>query len=218
MDSLYGDATRRCCACRSAPQPRLPHYDQAMLLREMQLFPDWLLGEHLGWCWMTVRRRDAERRIRLLVDNALAQPVVCVHRDFLSRNLMVVDGDNPGVIDFQDAVAGPLSYDLRRCCATVTCVGRRIRSMPGLLITMRRRAARPDRRCRFGDLSHLVRPDGVQRHLKAAGIFARLNHRDGKPGYLADIPARLATSSRSASAGRKSRPGRLRRRARPARM
>ncbi|HPE80235.1 MAG TPA: phosphotransferase [Gammaproteobacteria bacterium] len=193
VDSLYGDATRALLRLQvGAPTEGLPHYDRAMLLREMQLFPDWLLGEHLGLVLDDGEGVMLSDAFDALVDNALAQPVVCVHRDFHSRNLMVVDDDNPGVIDFQDAVAGPLSYDLVSLLRD--CYVRWPADQVDAWVADYHAAARGAGLT--GDVdaaTFLTWFDlmGVQRHLKAAGIFARLNHRDGKPGYLADIPRTL---------------------------
>lgn len=193
VDSLYGDAARALLRLQvGAPTEGLPHYDRAMLLREMQLFPEWLLGRHLELELSGPEAGMLAQTFELLVDNALAQPVVCVHRDFHSRNLMVVDDGNPGVIDFQDAVAGPLSYDLvslLRDCYVRWPAGQ-VDAWVGDYFEAARRAGLT------GDVdsaTFLAWFDlmGVQRHLKAAGIFARLNHRDGKPGYLADIPRTL---------------------------
>lgn len=193
VDALYRDAIQAMLKMQvEVPVDGLPPYDRALLEREMRLFDDWLLQRHLGIDLDRSTRRMLDVAKEALVANALAQPVVCVHRDYHSRNLMVVDGFNPGIIDFQDAVAGPVSYDLvsllRDCyvrwedarvdawveayCESAHAAGllRGISSSQFL--------------CWF-DLM------GVQRHLKAAGIFARLNHRDGKPGYLADIPRTL---------------------------
>ena len=193
VDSLYGDATRALLRLQvGSPTEGLPHYDRAMLLREMQLFPDWLLGEHLGLVLDDGEGVMLSDAFDALVDNALAQPVVCVHRDFHSRNLMVVDDDNPGVIDFQDAVAGPLSYDLVSLLRD--CYVRWPADQVDAWVADYHAAARGAGLT--GDVdaaTFLTWFDlmGVQRHLKAAGIFARLNHRDGKPGYLADIPRTL---------------------------
>ncbi len=190
VDRLYGDALDALFLMQhSVLIEDLPRYDRALLLREMELFPQWLLERHLGLAIGDEERDMLGQVFELLVDNALDQPVVCVHRDYHSRNLMVVGERNPGVIDFQDAVAGPLTYDLvsllRDCYVrwprqqVDTWLERyheRLGGEGGDWPTFRRWFDRM----------------GVQRHLKAAGIFARLNHRDGKPGYLADIPRTLA--------------------------
>jgi aminoglycoside/choline kinase family phosphotransferase len=194
VESLYADATDALLRLQlNAPVAGLPPYDRAMLLRELQLFPDWLLGKHLGLVLDADAQEMLETAFECLVGNALAQPVVCVHRDYHSRNLMLLDVDNPGVIDFQDAVAGPVTYDLvsllRDCYVrwppeqVDSWVGDyyRAASSAGIL-------GETDE-ATFREWFDLM---GVQRQLKAAGIFARLNHRDGKPGYLADIPRTLA--------------------------
>ncbi len=113
VDRLYGDAMQALLTLQQkAPTAGLPPYDRALLMREMQLFPDWLLERHLGLTLTEGERQMLDETFELLVESALEQPVVCVHRDFHSRNLMVVDDNNPGIIDFQDAVAGPITYDL----------------------------------------------------------------------------------------------------------
>lgn len=170
----------------------LPPYDERLLRTEMRLFPDWLLTRHLGLeLDETVTAMLAFAADRL-VANALEQPQVFVHRDYHSRNLMVCEGANPGILDFQDAVHGPLTYDLvsllRDCYVTWPP-----EQVLGWARDFRRGAAAAgldtgaDERqfLRWFDLM------GVQRHLKASGIFARLWHRDGKPGYLPDVPRTL---------------------------
>jgi aminoglycoside/choline kinase family phosphotransferase len=193
VESLYADATAALLRLQTAaPMTGLPPYDRALLLREMQLFPDWLLVRHLAL------EIDADERVMLdevfenLIENALAQPVVCVHRDYHSRNLMRVQSGNPGVIDFQDAVAGPVTYDLvsllRDCY--VRWPGERVDAWVAEYYWAAHAAGLLEGVDEAGFLEWFDLM-GVQRHLKAAGIFARLNHRDGKPGYLADIPRTL---------------------------
>jgi len=192
-DELYADAMGALLRLQTGtPVAGLPAYDEALLRREMQLFPDWLLRRHLSLEADTRQREALDVAFDRLVANALAQPVVCVHRDFHSRNLMRLGADNPGVIDFQDAVAGPVTYDLvslLRDCYVRWPLARVEAWATGYLGAAQ-------------SAGHLLGIDeqrflewfdlmGVQRHLKAAGIFARLNHRDGKPGYLADIPRTL---------------------------
>jgi len=193
VDALYGDATAALLRLQArAPTQGLPPYDRAMLWREMQLFPDWLLGRHLGITPDDGERRMLEAAFEALIESALAQPVVCVHRDYHSRNLMVVEQDNPGVIDFQDAVAGPVTYDLVSLLRD--CYIRWPAARVDAWVEGYHRAAREAGVLDGIDAATFLRwfdLMGVQRHLKAAGIFARLNHRDGKPGYLADIPRTL---------------------------
>lgn len=185
-DRLYGDAIDALVTLQQAGVWGLPPYDEALLRRELQLFPDWLLERHLGLVLSDEERRMLDETSDLLVESALEQPVVCVHRDYHSRNLMVVDAGNPGIIDFQDAVAGPITYDLvslLRDCYIRWPAERVELWMQGF-----------HDRIGGSDLAQFRRwfdRMGVQRHLKAAGIFARLNHRDGKSGYLADIPRTL---------------------------
>ena len=198
VERLYGDALAALAAiqiCRPESGV-LPPYDRQLLMTEMQLFRDWLVGTHLG-----IELSDADARMLAatfdrLADNALAQPQVVVHRDYHSRNLMITESNNPGIIDFQDAVIGPVTYDLvsllRDCY--IRWPRERIEEwalgyqdlalQSGIL---REEHEDPKQFLRWFDLM------GVQRHLKAAGIFARLNHRDGKPGYLGDIPRTLGS-------------------------
>ncbi len=167
----------------------LPPYDRAQLLREMALFSDWLVDHHLE---LAVPRPMLDAAFDLLADNSLAQPQVFVHRDYHSRNLMVCPDDNPGILDFQDAMRGAVTYDLvsllRDCYVTWPAD-----QVDGWLRTYRERASAAGvpvgtDETQFRRWFDLM---GVQRHLKAAGIFARLWHRDGKPGYLGDVPRTL---------------------------
>lgn len=172
-------------------QSRLPPYDVALLDYELALFHDWLCGTHIGLRFDAADEMRWRDTCSLLIRNSLDQPRVFVHRDYHSRNLMVTDDNNPGMLDFQDAVEGPLSYDLvsllKDCY--VRWPAERVHAWAvefytGLSDDMRARVDR-DRFLRHFELT------GVQRHLKAAGIFARLNHRDGKAAYLRDIPRTL---------------------------
>ena len=189
-DTLYGAALAELHRIQSTPAEPLPPYDEPLLRNELALFTDWLLGEHLGQDPEPARQRLAPV-FQALVDNALAQPQTFVHRDYHSRNLMVA-GNRPGVIDYQDAVRGPLTYDLvsllRDCY--IRWPESRVRHWAldfrnNLASAYRPETISDEQFLRWFDLM------GIQRHLKAAGIFCRLNHRDGKPGYLADIPRTL---------------------------
>jgi len=193
--ALYSDAIAalvRIQARGAAHAGDLPPYDEKLLRFEMSLFPDWLLGRHLGLSLQGDAARELAAAFDLLATNALEQPRVFVHRDYHSRNLMVCPGDNPGILDFQDAVHGPLTYDLvsllRDCYiawpqeqVVTWALDYRRQSAAAGLETGRDEA----QFLRWFDLM------GVQRHLKASGIFARLWHRDGKPGYLPDVPRTL---------------------------
>jgi aminoglycoside/choline kinase family phosphotransferase len=173
-------------------QDSLPPYDERLLRFELSLFHDWLCIKHLGLSFGEDEERAWQRTCDLLVANALDQPQVFVHRDYHSRNLMVTATDNPGIIDFQDAVEGPLTYDLvslLKDCYIKWPQERVVRwaldFYDGLDEGTRTRVDEDAFR-RYFELM------GVQRHLKAAGIFARLCHRDGKQGFLADIPRTLS--------------------------
>jgi len=195
VDRLYGDALAALMMLQAGTyrEPEfLPAYSRQLLLDEMALFADWLLVKHLGIVLTEGQKRAIEGVYQVLVVNALEQPSVWVHRDFHSRNLMATSVRNPGILDFQDAVLGPVTYDLvsllKDCYIDwpreqVTSWVRDYHQLSresGLQLTEDSQEF-----LRWFDLM------GVQRHLKAAGIFARLYHRDGKPGYLADIPRTL---------------------------
>ncbi len=173
---------------RFADTRGLPEYDRALLRRELDLFPHWYLGEHRGLDLEgdTAGRLDAV--FETLIESALAQPRVFVHRDFMPRNLMVSD-PNPGVIDFQDAVAGPISYDLISLFKDAFLSWPEASVLEWLRDYHRRAAAAglpvP---AAFDDLLRWCDLMGAQRHLKVIGIFARIRHRDGKPKYLEDAP------------------------------
>jgi len=156
------------------------------------LFTDWLLGRHLGLELSPKESQALARAFDTLVANALGQPQVFVHRDYHSRNLMVCEAHNPGILDFQDAVRGALTYDLvsllRDCYVAwpQPQVERWALQFRRLALAAGLQAGRDDAEfLRWFDLM------GIQRHLKASGIFARLWHRDGKPGYLPDVPRTL---------------------------
>ncbi len=196
VDRLYADALAALVVIQGCG-PRndtLPPYDRNLLMTEMALFRDWLLGRHLGMELKEEQQRALEDTFKLLADNALEQPQVCVHRDYHSRNLMVTGRNNPGILDFQDAVVGPVTYDLVSLLRDCYIAWPRERVEDWALgyqeLAMQSGILRPEHKdgeqfLRWFDLM------GVQRHLKASGIFARLMHRDGKAGYLKDIPRTL---------------------------
>jgi len=200
VDTLYDDAMAALASMQAGCAPRvaeLPAYDAELLRREMELFPEWFMRRHLDIDIDAPTRRVLDAAFERLIESALAQPRVFVHRDYHSRNLMTTIGEarlggNPGVLDFQDAVYGPITYDLvsllRDCyiawpaekvSAWASAYRQRAESK-GLMSPVDEATWQ-----RWFDLM------GVQRHLKAIGIFARLWHRDGKPGYLGDIPRTL---------------------------
>ncbi|RON76840.1 aminoglycoside phosphotransferase family protein [Pseudomonas fluorescens] len=188
-DALFGDALQALLAFQQLPMVApLPSYDVALLRRELELFPEWYVKRELGVEFDSTQQQQWQQVSDLLIDSALAQPKVLVHRDYMPRNLMLSE-PNPGVLDFQDAVYGPVTYD-------VTCLFKdaflswpeeRVR---GWLQSYWQQASalnipvQPD----FEDFLRASDLMGVQRHLKVIGIFARICHRDGKPRYLADVP------------------------------
>jgi len=193
--ALYADALQALSVLQrrgAVFQSHLPPYDDDLLRFELSLFHDWLCEKHIGINFSDDDERHWAEVSDLLVSNALDQPQVFVHRDFHSRNLMVTEHDSPGILDFQDAVEGPLTYDLvsllKDCYVQwpqqkVADLARSFYAMSDAPI---RQQVDEKQFMRYFEMM------GVQRHLKAAGIFARLNHRDGKPGYMADVPRTLS--------------------------
>jgi aminoglycoside/choline kinase family phosphotransferase len=187
-----GPASGGTAAADTGADRFLPDYDEALLNRELELFREWYLGRHRGLRLTPPHRRVLDRTFEFLTRSALEQPRVWVHRDFHARNLLVTDVNNPGILDFQDAVLGPVSYDLvsllRDCY--ISWPRERVEDWAKGYHELARQSGIPvgaddGRFLRWFDLM------GVQRHLKATGIFARLRHRDGKPGYLGEIPRTL---------------------------
>jgi aminoglycoside/choline kinase family phosphotransferase len=195
-ERLYADATEtlvRIQAGGADASLRLPPYDAAFLAREIRLFPEWFLERHLGIAVdAAVEALVADVSARL-VAAAVEQPQVFVHRDYHSRNLMVTPERNPGVLDFQDAMRGPIAYDLVSLLKDCYVVWPRERVLDWLRGYRRRaRAAGLAVGAHEAEFLRWFDLVGLQRHLKVLGIFARLWYRDGKPGYLADLPAVLA--------------------------
>jgi aminoglycoside/choline kinase family phosphotransferase len=194
-DPLYADAISalvRIQARGDEASRTLPPYDEKLLRFEMSLFPDWLLQRHLQLELSAQESRVLDDAMDALVANALEQPQAFVHRDYHSRNLMVCPGANPGILDFQDAVRGGLTYDLVSLFRDSYIAWPQERVV-GWALEFRREAQAAGLATGHDDAQFLRWFDlmGVQRHLKVGGIFARLWHRDGKPGYLADIPRTL---------------------------
>ncbi|AOV16416.1 aminoglycoside phosphotransferase [Acidihalobacter aeolianus] len=193
VDALYGDALDALVRIAAADSAGLPDYDHALLAREMALFPDWLLDRHLGLTLDGAQRTTLDAVCEALIASALAQPQIFVHRDYHARNLMLTEEHNPGVLDYQDAVRGPLAYDLVSLVrdAYLSWPEARVR---GWALAYRDRAVAAGLCAPTADDDFLRAFDlmGVQRQLKVLGIFARLWHRDGKPGYLSDLPRVLA--------------------------
>jgi aminoglycoside/choline kinase family phosphotransferase len=189
-DKLYTDAMTALLAIQQhADDKGLPAFNAHRLLEEMHLFSDWLLGKHLDICLSANEQKALDETFQFLIDNALEQPQVFVHRDYHSRNLMVTGSNNPGIIDFQDAVTGPLTYDLVSLLKDCYIKWPRERINRWAAAFYRQLPG-----CRLDNTQFFLAFDlmGVQRHLKASGIFARLYHRDGKAGFLRDIPRTLS--------------------------
>jgi aminoglycoside/choline kinase family phosphotransferase len=194
-DGMYGDALKALADIQVKGRDgaaELAPYDRAALLREMALLPEWFIAKHLALELSAEEKAVIEATFEFLVTEALAQPVVFVHRDYHSRNLMVTRENNPGVIDFQDALAGPVGYDL------VSLLKDCYISWPRARVEQWVSRYRDELLKRGGPGGSSAREFlrwfdliGVQRHLKVLGIFARLWYRDGKSGYLNDLPLTL---------------------------
>jgi aminoglycoside/choline kinase family phosphotransferase len=191
--TLYGDAIDALLRWQLASRAgELPPYDEALLRRELQLFPEWYLGRHLGAKLDAKQQGDLEAVFAALVRSALAQPAVYVHRDYMPRNLMVCE-PNPGVLDFQDAVHGPITYDVVSLMrdAFISWDEERVIDWTARYWEKAKRAGLPVD-ADFGEFWRAFEWMGLQRHLKVLGIFARINYRDGKPKYLEDTPRFIA--------------------------
>ena len=202
-DALMRDAVRALVQWQSrVPAAALPPYDETLLQRELALFPAWCVQREFGVVWTGAQRTSWQSLCRLLVDSALAQPLVAVHRDWMPRNLMVAD-PNPGILDFQDAVAGPVTYDvasLLRDAFLSWDEAREIDWAARWWDEARRAGVLPPEAF-GGDFAECWRAlewMGLQRHLKVMGIFCRLKHRDAKPRYAQDLPRFFAYATRVA--------------------
>jgi aminoglycoside/choline kinase family phosphotransferase len=191
-EPLYADAVDalvRMQSAGAAAATELPRYDRDLLMRELELFPEWFLGRHLSLPADEGERRLIGRTFEWLCDEALGQPVVLVHRDYHSRNLLVRPEGNPGIVDFQDAVLGPVTYDLVSLLKDCYVVWPRAQMLAWLdRYRAGAQAAGIDVGRNRDEFLRWFDRMGLQRHLKVLGIFARLWHRDGKPGYLGDLP------------------------------
>ncbi len=190
-DLLYREAIDALIEMQEkSTKANLPEYDRPLLLREMALFEDWLINEMLGIKLTSMEQGKLSSLKELLVINALGQKQVFVHRDYHSRNLMYLKMSNPGIIDYQDAVIGPISYDLvsllKDCY--IKWPLEKIEAWCEYYFE-KSTFTKGQRFDEFMKEFHLM---GVQRHLKASGIFARLKYRDGKANYIKDIPRTLS--------------------------
>jgi hypothetical protein len=187
---LYTDAIDALVVLQAQSQPDvLPEYDRALLLRELNLFPEWYVAKHRGATLNDLQAAQLKKVFDTLLANNLAQAQVYVHRDYHSRNLMVLPRGNPGILDFQDAVYGPITYDLVSLLrdAYIQWDEELVLDWAIRYWEKARRAGLPvppDVDSFYRDFEFM----GLQRHLKVLGIFARLYHRDGKAAYLNDIP------------------------------
>ncbi len=199
-DTLMRDAIAALVQWQSrADASGLPPYDDALLRRELALFPDWCVAREHGVDWSADQQRQWQATCDLLVASALAQPVVAVHRDYMPRNLMLAQ-PNPGILDFQDAVRGPISYDVASLLRDAFISWEEAQEIDWAVRYWEaaRRASLPvpdD----FGEFWRQLEWMGLQRHLKVLGIFCRLKHRDGKPKYSQDLPRFFAYAHKVAT-------------------
>jgi aminoglycoside/choline kinase family phosphotransferase len=198
--ALFADARAALVAWQLASREGvLPPYDEATLRREVALFPDWYIARHRGVELAPQERASLEAVIDRVIAANLAQPRVFVHRDFMPRNLMV-SAPNPGVLDFQDALHGPVSYDIACLYRDAYLSWDEDVVLDGTIryweLARSRGLPVP---ADFADFWRDVEWMGLQRHLKVAGIFARLAHRDDKAGYVEDTPRFLGYLHRTAS-------------------
>jgi aminoglycoside/choline kinase family phosphotransferase len=187
--ALFSDAIDALITWQLASKPGvLPPYDAALLQREIDLFPDWYVGKHLQTTFTDAQQKVFAATSKLLIDTALAQPKVYVHRDYMPRNLML-STPNPGVLDFQDAVYGPITYDVASLFRDAFVSWPEARELDWVIRYWERaRAAGLPVNADFGTFWRDFEWMGLQRHIKVLGIFARINYRDGKPHYLKDTP------------------------------
>ncbi len=192
-DDLYKEALQALITLQKADIAELPQYNADLLHQEMALMPEWFLGTHLGFELSDEQKNTIDQSFKQLIDAIAKQPTGFVHRDYHSRNLMKVTDQNPGIIDYQDAVNGPLTYDvvsLLRDCYIVWPQSK----VNQWALEYKTLAINADLMQAYGDAEFLRYFDlmGLQRHIKVLGIFARLHHRDGKAHYLEDLPLTLS--------------------------
>jgi hypothetical protein len=178
---------------------QLPSYDETLLRRELQLFPDWYLSKHLKYEITDKEIQDLNHLFDSLIENILQQPTVFVHRDFHSRNLMITPDNEIGVLDFQDAVVGPITYDLVSIFRDAY-LGWTEEQQVDWVVRYWESAKKENLPVDhdFGEFYKQFEWMGLQRHLKVLGIFARLFHRDAKDGYLKDLPLVLSYTEKVA--------------------
>jgi len=197
-DTLMRDALRALVQFQSIDAGSLPPFDAALMQRELALFPEWCVQREFGITWTDAQQQTWQGLCTLLVDSALAQPQLAMHRDFMPRNLMLAD-PNPGILDFQDAVRGPISYDMASLLrdAFISWDEEREIDWAVRYWEQARRATLPVSDD-FGEFWRALEWMGLQRHLKILGLFCRLKHRDGKPAYAQDLPRFFAYATKVA--------------------
>ncbi len=199
-DQLYQEALRALVRIQVNSRPGvLPEYDREALLCELKLFPEWYITKYLGRTITPEMQTVLDRTFDILLVNNLSQPQVFVHRDYHSRNLMYLDDGNPGILDFQDALYGPLTYDLVSLLKDAYVEWEEAKVLDWVIRYWEKARkvslpVNPDIDQFYRDFEFM----GVQRHLKVLGIFARLYHRDGKKNYLKDIPLVMKYASKTA--------------------
>ena len=190
---MYSDAVDALIKFQLSSQPGvLPEFDRAFVLREMNLFPEWFVIKHLGVTMTDAQQAQLDKVFEAITANVLAQQQVFMHRDFHSRNLMFMDQNNPGVLDFQDAVFGPVTYDLGSLLRDAYIQWDEEIVLDWVIRYWQRAKqvglpVNPDIDAFYRDFEFMA----LQRHLKILGIFCRLNYRDGKSIYMGDLPTVL---------------------------
>ncbi len=201
--SMYMDAIDALLSIQLISRPHvLPEYDRATLKRELDLFPEWYIARHRNFSMTPENQAELEKVFNLILANNLSQPQVFVHRDYHSRNLMYMDGqerNNPGILDFQDALYGPVTYDLVSLLKDAYIEWDEERVLDWVIRYWEKAKknglpVNPDIDQFYRDFEFM----GIQRHLKVLGIFARLYHRDGKTAYLKDLPLVMEYVSKTA--------------------
>ena len=188
----------------------LPPFDEAFLRREMELLPEWFIGRHLGREVDEKTRALLDRTFALLVESAQAQPQVFMLRDFMPRNLMLMpepNPANPGVLDFQDAVYGPITYDVASLLRDAFLSWDEEFELDCFVYYWERaRKAGLPVDADFGEFYRQLEWMGLQRHIKVLGLFCRINYRDHKPYYMKDLPRFIGYARKVAERYRPLRP------------
>ena len=188
---------------RLVPAAELPLFDEPLLRTELKLFPQWCVQREFGITWTAAQQQTWDKTCDLLVNSALAQPQVAVHADWMPRNLMVDrsgPNSNPGLLDFQDAVRGPVTYDMASLLRDAFISWPEEQELDWAVRAWQQaRAAGLPVEADFGEHWRALEWMGLQRHLKVMGIFCRLKHRDGKPRYAEDLPRFFAYATKVAT-------------------